>query len=109
MAHPFTWKYDGKGLKQKAVNRFIEMLDNSLEKLNTKFMTKQFLLMQNLIKNNQTEIKSESWIKLHELICSNQEKFNSIIIKDGGPKRMHNSKIALKDLTDSLNTYKKAA
>ena len=109
LAHPFTWKYDGKGLHQKAINRFIEMLDNSLEKLNIKFMTKQFLLMQNLIKNNQTEIKSESWIKLHGLICSNQEKFNSIIMKDGGHKRMINSKIALKDLTDSLNTFKKVA
>ena len=109
LAHPFTWKYDGKGLHQKAVNRFIKMLDNSLEKMNLKFMTKQFLLMQNLIKDYQTEINSESWIKLHGLICSNQEKFNSIIMKDGGPKRMINSKIALKDLTDSLNIYKKAA
>jgi transposase len=109
LAHPFTWKYDGKGLHQKAVNRFIKMLENSMTKMNIKFMTNQFILMQNLIKNYPSEITPESWIKLHDLICANQDKFNRIIIKDGGPKRMHNSKIALKDLTDSLNAYKKAA
>ena len=109
LAHPFKWNYDRKGLQQKVVNRFIKMLDNSLEKMNIKFMTKQFLLMQNLIKDYQTEINSESWIKLHELICSNHEKFNSIIIKDSGPKRMDNARIALNDLIDSLNAFKKAA
>jgi len=109
LAHPFKWKYDGKGLQQKVVNRFIKMLDNSLDKMNIKFMTKQFLLMQNLIKDYQTEINSESWIKLHKLICSNHEKFNSIIAKDSGPKRMDNARIALIDLTDSLNAYKKVA
>ncbi len=109
LAHPFTWKYDGKGLHQKAVNRFVKVLENSLTKMTMTFMTKQFLLMQNLMKNYQPEIQSESWMKLHDLICSNQDKFNRIIMKDGGPKRMHNAKIALKDLTDSLNIYKKAA
>ena len=109
LAHPFTWKYDGKGLHQKAVNRFIKMLENSVTKLNIKIMTKQFLLMQNLKTNYQTEIQFESWVKLHQLITSNHEHFNDIILKDGGPKKMGKAQIALKDLTDSLNTYKKAA
>lgn len=103
LAHPFKWNYDGRGLHQKAVNRFIKMLDNSMTKMNIKFMTKQFLLMQNLIKNYQTEIKFESWIKLHDLICSNHEIINSIIIKDGGPQKLQKAKTALINLIDSLN------
>lgn len=109
LAHPFTWKYDGKGLHQKAVNRFIKMLENSLEKLNIKFMTKQFLLMQNLMTNYHTEIQFESWVKLQQLINSNHELFNDIILKDGGPKKMEKAQISLKNLTNSLNTHKKAA
>ena len=109
LAHPFTWKYDGKGLKQKVVNRLIKTLDHNPGKLNITLMTKQFRLMLNLINDNQAEIKPESWFKLHELICLNQEKFNSIIIKDGGPIRMNNAQIALRNLTDSLSLYKKAA
>lgn len=105
LAHPFQWNYDGKGLHQKAVNRFIKMLENSITKINIKFMTKQFLLMQNLIKNYQTEIKFESWIKLHELICLNRDQFNTIIINDGGPKKMEKAKTALMNLIDSLNIH----
>ena len=105
LAHPFKWNYDGKGLQQKAVNRFINMLENSLAQMNVKFMTKQLLLMQNLIKSNQTEIKFESWIKLYQLIKSNSEQLNYIITKDAGPKRMQKAKIALKDLIDFLNAH----
>lgn len=114
LAHPFQWNYDGKGLQQKVVNRFIKMLDNSLEKMNIKFLTKQFLLMQNLLKDYQPEINSESWLKLHELICSNRDQFNTIIINDGGPQKMEKAKTALRNLIDSLNihinlVHKKAA
>ena len=114
LAHPFNWNYDGKGLHQKAVNRFIKMLENSIEKMNVKFMTKQFLLMQNLIKNYQTEIKFESWIKLHELIHLNRDKFNTIILNEGGQKKMEQAKTALMNLIDALNIlinheHKKAA
>jgi hypothetical protein len=73
--------------------------------MNVKFMTKQLLLMQNLIKSNQTEIKFESWIKLYQLIKSNSEQLNYIITKDAGTKRMQKAKIALKDLIDSLNAH----
>ena len=103
LAHPFTWKYNGKGLQQKAVNRFCKILDNSLENLDITFMTKQFLLMQNLIENYQTDIKPESWITLHGLICSNQERFNSIICKNPGTNKKEKAQLALTGLIVSLN------
>ena len=45
LAHPFKWRYDGEGLHKKAVLRFVRILENSSEKLDIKFMTKQLLLM----------------------------------------------------------------
>jgi transposase len=105
LAHPFKWNYDGKGLHQKAVNRFVKMLESSISKMNVKFMTKQFLLMQNLIENHQRKIKLESWINLHQLINLNLEQLNCLIIKDDGLKRREKAKIALTNLIDSLNAH----
>lgn len=113
-AHPFEWKYDGKGLHQKVVNRFIKILENSVEKMNSTFLTKQFLLMANLIENYQTEIESESWFKLHKLVLMNYDQIITIIINNGGPRKMESAKTALVNLIDSLNNhihhgYKKSA
>ena len=102
LAHPFKWNYNGKGLYQKAVDRFIKMLVNSTAKMDVKFMTKQFLLMQNLIKTYQIKVRFDSWLKLYQAINTNLEQLNSVIIKDGGPKRMVNAKIALMNLIESL-------
>ena len=48
LAHPFKWNYDGNGLHQKVVSRFLRILENSMEKLNVTFMTRQLLLMINI-------------------------------------------------------------
>ena len=114
LAHPFKWNYDGKGLHQKAVDRFIKILENSIVKMNVKFMTKQFLLMQNLIKTYHAKVEFDSWMKLYQIINANLEQLNTIIIKDGGPKRIKNAQLALINLFDSLTiivngVHKKAA
>lgn len=114
LAHPFKWNYDGKGLHQKAVDRFIKILENSIVKMNVKFMTKQFLLMQNLIKTYHAKVEFDSWMKLYQIINANLEQLNTIISEDGGPKKMKNAQIALVNLFDALTVivnggYKKAA
>lgn len=102
LAHPFKWTYDGKGLHQKAVKRFISMLENSLEKMNVKFITKQFLLMANLIKSYQKEVDPVIWKKLDEVINLNFKRLNSMITKKDGQKRKDKALKALKNLIDSL-------
>jgi transposase len=114
LAHPFKWKYDGSGLHQKAVERFIKMLDNSIEKMNVKFLTKQLLLMRNIINAYQDKVDFEIWIKLDKVVNANIEQLNRIISNDDGPKRKKNAQIALTNLIDSLtvnlnNITKKAA
>jgi len=103
LAHPFKWTYDGKGLHQKAVNRFIKMLESSLEKMSVKFMTKQFLLMDNIIKSYQNEVDFTTWKTLKKVVSNKFDRLNSIIIKDDGPKIKEKAIRALKYLIDSLN------
>jgi len=102
LAHPFKWTYDGKGLHQKAVSRFISMLENSLEKMNVKFMTKQFLLMDNLVNSYQNEVDFKTWKKLKEIVTNHLDELNSIVTKSDGQKRKEKAAKALKNLIDSL-------
>lgn len=102
LAHPFKWDYNGDGLHQKAVDRFIKILENSLEKLEIQFMTKQFLLMASLIENYQEKVDVGSWIKLDEIINAKKEEFYNIILVDEGPKRKEKAEVALLRLTETL-------
>lgn len=102
LAHPFKWNYDGEGLQQKAVDRFIKMLENSMEKLEIKFLTKQFLLMANLIENYRNKVSIDSWLKLDEIIKAQREQFYNIILVDDGPKRKDKAEAALLRLTETL-------
>lgn len=102
LTHPFNWNYDGTGLEQKAVQRFIKMLEFSTDKMNTKFMTKQFLLMINLKKDYDKKIESSTWNKLCELIVSNYKKINTIINGTDGPRV---KKKAKKTLLSIIKTF----
>ena len=113
LAHPFKWDYEGDGLHQKVVRRFLRMLENSTEKFNVTFMTKQFLLMTNMIKTYWDEVELELWVKLDNAIAAKVEQMNKIISEDDGPKKKVNASNALKKLIDTLHvrvepTYKKA-
>ena len=102
LAHPFKWDYDGKGFHQKVVLRFVRMLEYSTEKLNVKFMTKQLLLMTNIIKNYWDKVELDIWLKLDNAIAAKADQLNEIISTDDGPKRKEKALIALSALIDSL-------
>lgn len=104
MAHPFTWKYDGKGLHQKAVQRFVKILENSSEKMSIQFMTKQLLLMTNLM-TYRDKVKQETWVQLSNAINTKAEHLNNIIFKDDGPNKKEKAKKALIGLIDILDGY----
>ncbi|MBU1900887.1 IS630 family transposase [Patescibacteria group bacterium] len=104
LAHPFKWNYDGKGLHQKAVARFIKLLENNIANMNVKFMTKQFLLMQNLVQTYRNKVEFDIWRKLHQTIKANFDQLNAIIIKNAGAKTIKNAQFALRNLFDSLSS-----
>lgn len=102
LAHPFKWSYDGDGLHQKAVLRFVRMLENSAEKLDVKFMTKQLLLMTNIIKVYWNKVGLDIWLKLDNAIAAKTDQMNEIISTDDGPKRKIKAQVALSALVDTL-------
>jgi transposase len=101
--HPFKWNYDGNGLHQKAVKRFIKIFENSREEMRIQFFIKQFLLMANLVETYWEKVSFESWIKLNEVINARLEQLNNMISKDEGPRRKEKAKQALKNLVNILN------
>ena len=64
LAHPFQWSYHGKGLHEKAVRRFTQMLAHSAGELEITMLTKQLCLMKNLFDDYASEISEPAWQKL---------------------------------------------
>ena len=105
LAHPFKWSYDGEGLHQKVVLRFVRILENSTKKLDVKFMTKQFFLMRNLIKTYWDKVELGIWLKLDSAIATNVDQLKEIISTDNGPKRNKKAREALSALIYILRSY----
>jgi hypothetical protein len=102
LAHPFKWKYKGTGLQEKAVLRFIKALEGGVEKMNVKYMTKQFCLMSNIKSQYFEKIEPSTWKKLHDLIQSNYEQFDSLICRTTGPIVKKKSKNALENIIQAV-------
>ena len=104
LAHPFKWSYDGKGLCQKAVVRFIKMLEISIDKMHITYMTKQLLLMTNLIESYWEKVEFSIWSILYDLINSGFQQLHDIVLRDDKPKRKVKADNALNCLFDTLRS-----
>ena len=87
LAHPFNWKYDGTGLHEKAVDRFINVISNECSPLPEKFLLKQLLLMNNLIDAYWNNVSFEVWVQLSNVLLSKQNYIEDNIESDDKPKR----------------------
>lgn len=78
-AHPFTWKYTGDGLFEKAISRFNKLLLIESTQMDIKFLTKQLLLMANIPKIYKNATQTAVWKQLRELSHSRSAFINNII------------------------------
>ena len=109
LAKPINWEYTGKGLPEKAVKRFIKML-NSAENMDVRFTVKQLKLMVNIINDYWHEIPAPIW---NDLINKLNEKYGAIktnIIKAKSKdkkknERMESLNCLIKLLKDKLKTH----
>jgi hypothetical protein len=97
-AHPFRWSYDGKGLHQKAVVRFTQMLVLSADTLDTRLLTKQLLLMANLHRDYSSEIAEPILDKFHQVFRSKHHILIKLIEKEERPVRKKKAEEALVSL-----------
>lgn len=102
LAHPFKFKYDGKGLHQMAVRRFIRVLkDQCRGPLPISFLVKQLLLMTNLIKTYSNKIEFKVWAELDESLKSCEPRLRKLIDLDEKPKRQRKASNALEKLLNA--------
>ncbi len=102
LAHPFKWSYDGKGLHEKAVARFTEMLRQSANKIEITSLTKQLCLMINLFTHNFDELSEESWKKLLNHLQSQEITLRNNIMNEQGPVKKEKAEGALNSLLSVL-------
>lgn len=105
LAHPFNWKYDGKGLQEKVVRRFINILYYERNPLSVKFLLKQLLLMCNLVDSYWEKVSFDVWLQLYELLLSKQTYLKNKIEKDDKPKRCAEAAKAMNSLLEALSIY----
>lgn len=72
LSKPFQWKYTGDGLHEKTVNRFIEMLNSTIN-IDRRLLIKQLKLHVNIINNYWDLINKKVWFLLNEKII--QQKY----------------------------------
>ena len=111
-AHPFTWKYDGKGLHQKTVQRFTSILNHSAAEITLKYLTKSSLLMVNMIEDNWNEVSAETWGKLFAMIEKRETQLGEMIEQSTQPTVSKKARAALDKLLhkiNELNSTKEAA
>ncbi|MHC4687766.1 MAG: hypothetical protein ACYTEW_26185 [Planctomycetota bacterium] len=78
-AHPFTWRYTGQGLYEKAVGRFHKLLLIESGQMDITFLTKQLLLMCNIAQSYQTIQQTKLWSQLYDAIIAKNIFIESII------------------------------
>ena len=105
LAHPFKWSYDGKGLEAKAIDRFIKILKQSANKLETSTLSKQLELMYNIFLDYFDEIETGSWEKLFYTLKSQETTLKNIIKNEVGPKKKERAETALNALISVLENY----
>lgn len=112
LAHPFRWSYDGKGLHQKVVKRFTEML-HAVAQIEMRTLTKQLRLMANLLNHYFTEVSEAVWNEFSSTLASRAAVIEDIIERENGPQRKKKAEQAMATLTltlsERLNGEKAAA
>jgi hypothetical protein len=78
-AHPFTWKYTGEGLQEKAIKRFNNLLIIESKQMEVKFLTKQLLLMSNIAKSYREKVANKVLKQLHDLVLEKKHYIQGII------------------------------
>lgn len=105
LAHPFRWSYDGIGLHEKAVKRFTKMLQGSAGQMEIRVLTKQMMLLTNLLKDYFSEVSRNTWRQLSEAISLQSETISDLIRQEDGPIRKQKAQQAAANLTAALQEH----
>lgn len=86
LAHPFAWSYTGQGLHAKAVRRFCGLLNLQTQQMDSPFLTRQLLLMSDLVQHYAPHIPAEDWQQLRRLAQDRHSYITRIIDTEARPR-----------------------
>jgi len=90
LAHPFNFRYDGKGLENVVLRRFRRILSQrpeQLETLDTKFFTDISLLCIRLVDHHRGKLNPHDWNLLAETALSRRPELLELVTKEQRPRR----------------------
>lgn len=102
LAHPFNWTYNGDGLHDRAVKRFIDMLGNSSMQMDTRILTKMLSLMTNLLTDYFSLINEETWQRLSNRVSEKYDQIQEMIKKEPGSIKKKKLEIAVANFVNAL-------
>ena len=100
LSKPFQWKYTGAGLHEKAVSRFIEMLNSTIN-IDRRLLIKQLKLHINIINNYWDLIDEKVLRSLNEKIMQ-QRYLAEYVIVTTKKKHIEDDLRCLKVFMDTL-------
>ena len=104
LAHPFNWQYDGSGLHQKVVQRFIILL-TSPDSMTLQFLTKSCKLMLNLLRDYPHEIENQCWVQLADVVIAQKNQLQATIDASEQPIVKVNAANALTALVQATTAF----
>ncbi|MGA1826201.1 MAG: hypothetical protein ACMUIP_16215, partial [bacterium] len=103
MACPFNWKYNGDGLHEKVIKRLTQQIKGGEAKtVDLRIMTKQFLLVKNLLYNYNEKISDQDWDMFKIEFLSKEKEFQQKINVEEGSNRQKKAQSALNELKKAL-------
>lgn len=104
MASPFNWKYKGEDLHEKAVKRFTQQLNSAeSEKTELRILTKQFLLMRNMLLDYKQKVSDVYWERFKTSFSIKEDVFMKKIEDEEGPIRKKKAQSAINELKKTLD------
>ncbi len=102
LAHPFKWRFDGRGLQAKVVRSFNKLLFSENRQVDSKFLARQLLLIGNIRQAYHDEVPTEDWEQFKKLFREKHPYMQKIIDSEPGPQRRRRAQEALNRTTNYL-------
>jgi len=105
LAHPFNFRYDGKGLENVVLRRFTRILSQSPEmlvQLDSKFLADLSLLCVRLIDHHRQNVSHDDWQALADTVKARKNELEAIIDAETGPQRQPRAREAFRLLWERI-------
>ena len=81
------------------------MLRRSAEQMELRILTKQMMLLTNLLRDYVSEVSKQTWEQFSAALHTQSDTITEFIQGEQGPRRKHNAQQAFTKLNEALREY----